>query len=273
MPTLETHPSTTTVKLLMMGNSGSGKTSALAALAAAGYRLFIADFDNGLDILMDPSVLAPEFRKNVNYKLYQDKPVKAGNALIPTASAWTNFTRDIGDWKEDGKSLGSIFTWGERDVFVVDSITFASDRCFDEALKLGGRLGQRAQIQDYGTALDSLASFFELVYGGNVGCNVVMSAHLQFVGDEMSGQRKAYPNVIGQKLAPKLPRYFNNMILVEKSVVGATVKRQFQTSGTHNIDLKVSKPSTVPAKMEADLAKLFSLLKGESVPAVPAKAT
>lgn len=264
MPTLDSHPSASTVKLLMMGNSGSGKTSSLAALAAAGYRLFIADFDNGLDILMDEQVLKPEFRKNVNYKLYQDKPIKAGNALVPTANAWVQMTKDMVDWKENGVSLGSIFSWGEKDVFVVDSITIGSDRCFDEALKMAGRLSQRPQIQDYGAAVENLLSFFELLYGGTVNCNVVVTAHLQFTGDELSGQRKAYPNVLGQKLALKLPRYFNNMILCEKQTVGNTTSKFFQTNGTTTIDLKVSKPSKVPSKMPADLANLFALLKGES---------
>lgn len=268
MASLAAHPSSSLVKLLLMGNSGVGKTGALATLPPAGYRLFIFDYDNGLDILLDPKILDPRYHSQVFYKSFQDKPIVVGNALVPQATAWTEMMKSLSDWKEGTQSLGGVTKWGENDVIVIDSLTFAADRCFDEALKMGGRLGQRPQIQDYGAAMDNLQSFFELLYGDACKCNVVMTAHLMFIGDEMSGVRKAYPNVIGQKLAPKIPRYFNNMILVEKSTVGATIKRSFQTVGTHNIDLKTSKPSVIPAKMEPDLGKLFALLKGDAA-AVP----
>ena len=264
MPALDDHESSRLVKLLILGNSGTGKTGALASLAAAGYRLFICDFDNGLDILLDPKVLAPEHRKNVFYKALQDRPVKVGDKLIPRATAWQDFQKALGDWKEPSGSLGNITTWGERDVLVVDSFTFATQRAFDDALQLAGRLGQRAQIQDYGAALESIEATLEMLYGSTCACNVVMTAHLMFQGDEMSGAKKALPNVLGQKLAPKVPRYFNNMILAEKTVAGNTVTRRFQTMGTHIVDLKTSKPSAIPAVIPPDLAKLFAVLRGEA---------
>ena len=55
--TLETHTSATIVKMLLLGRSGAGKTGHLGTLAKAGYRIFLADFDSGLDILLDPKVL------------------------------------------------------------------------------------------------------------------------------------------------------------------------------------------------------------------------
>jgi len=264
MPALTEHESTKLVKLLILGNSGTGKTSSLATLAAAGYRLFICDFDNGLDILMDPKVLAPEHRKNVFYRALQDKPVKVGDKLLPRATAWQDFMKTLGDWKEPSGSLGNFTAWSERDVLVVDSLTFATQRAFDDALQLGGRLGQRAQIQDYGAAMEAIESMLEMLYGAACKCNVIMTAHLAFMGDEMSGARKAYPNVLGQKLAPKIPRLFNNMILADKKVVGNTVTRRFLTVGTHLVDLKTSKPGSVPPEIEPDLAKLFAVLRGEA---------
>lgn len=271
MPTLESHQSSSLVKMLIMGNSGSGKTGSLASLARAGYRLFICDFDNGLDILLDPAVLPPEFRKNIYYKPFQDSPKTTGSSLIRVATAWQDFQRSLGGWKEGTESLGNFTTWGEKDVLVVDSLTFASDRAFDDALQLGGRLGQRAQIQDYGLAIDNLQSLLEMLYSSACKCNVVMTSHIQFGGDELSGLRKGYPNVIGQKLAPKIPRLFNNMILIEKKVIGNTVTREFVTNAHLTLDLKTSKPSVIPNRMPADLAQLFAYLKGESAPAVPAQ--
>lgn len=268
MASLDSHQSSDLVKLLVVGNSGTGKTGALASLAAAGFRLFIADFDNGLDILLDPTVLDPKHRPNVYFKSLQDRPIKVGDKLIQRATAWQDFTKALGNWTEevDGKSvsMGNVTTWGRNDVLVVDSLTFATQRAFDDALQLGGRLGQRAQIQDYGAALESIEAMLELLYSSACTCNVVMTAHLMMQGDELSGAKKALPNVLGQKLAPKVPRFFNNMILAEKIAMGNSAKRRFKTVGTAMVDLKVSKPGLVPNEIEPDLAKLFAVLRGEA---------
>lgn len=264
MSTLDAHPGSNLVKMLIMGNSGVGKTGALASLAQAGYRLFIFDFDNGLDILLDETVLPKQFRKNIYFKPFQDSPIiQVGAPVMRRATAWQEFMKTLGGWKEGEQPLGNFSTWGPQDVIVVDSLTFASDRCFDDALQLGGRLnGQRAQIQDYGAAIDNLQSMLEMLYSSACKCNVVMTAHLQFMGDDLTGARKGYPNVIGQKLAPKIPRLFNNMILAEKKTVGNTVTREFVTGGHMLLDLKVSKPGKIPNRIPADLANLFALLKG-----------
>jgi hypothetical protein len=272
MTSLAEHQSATTVKLLLFGNSGVGKTGALGTLAAAGYRLFVFDFDNGLDILLDPKVLAPEFRKNVYYKLLQDKPAVAGNALVPQATAWKAFTSSLSNWKEGTESMGGFNTWGEKDVIVIDSITLLSDAAFTEALAIGGRLGQRPQIQDYGAAVENIQAVFELLYSSHCKANVVVTSHLAIAADDFSGgANKALASVLGKKLGPKLPRYFNNVVCIEKYGIGAGIGRRMQTAGTALVDLKVSKPSVVPPTMEPDLAKLFALLKGESVPAAPAQ--
>ena len=52
MPKGSQHSSASLTKMLLIGESGSGKSGALASLAAADYKLRILDFDNGLDFLM-----------------------------------------------------------------------------------------------------------------------------------------------------------------------------------------------------------------------------
>jgi hypothetical protein len=52
MPNLKDHQSSQFTKLLLIGDSGSGKTGALTSLVGAGYKLRIWDFDNGLDPLV-----------------------------------------------------------------------------------------------------------------------------------------------------------------------------------------------------------------------------
>jgi hypothetical protein len=122
-------------------------------------------------------------------------------------------------------------------------------------------LAARPQIQDYGAAMDSIQGVFELLYSPHCKCNVLCMSHLQFAADDTSGgARKAMVSVLGNKLAPKIPRYFNNMILLKKSLAQGKTVRKLYTQGDMTVDLKVSKPGTIPAEMDADLAKLFSLL-------------
>ena len=51
MASIRNHRASEVTKLLLVGDSGSGKTSSLASLANAGYNLRILDFDDGLAIL------------------------------------------------------------------------------------------------------------------------------------------------------------------------------------------------------------------------------
>ncbi len=59
MPTLDQHQSAEVVKVLVIADSGAGKSGLIGSLANAGYRCFIADMDNGLDVLRDPKVVKP----------------------------------------------------------------------------------------------------------------------------------------------------------------------------------------------------------------------
>ena len=51
MSSLADHQSSELTKVLVIGDSKSGKTGALTSLVAAGYKLRILDFDNLLDPL------------------------------------------------------------------------------------------------------------------------------------------------------------------------------------------------------------------------------
>ena len=261
MATLSDQQGSKIVKMLLLGDSSAGKTGALATLAIAGYRLFIADFDNGLDILLDKKVLPEEFRKNVFVKNFYDKNTLLGGAIRPEATGFTNFVNSMGDWKEESGSLGSIYTWGAKDVFVIDSLTFLGNAIQNHIMKLANRVGQKPQIQDFGAAIDGQESVIETLYNPAVNCNVIVTAHLNMTKDELQGGlQKAMPSALGQKLPAKIARYFNNVVLIEKTGTGAKVERKLVTTATHTTNLKVSKPSTVPPIMEPDLARLFDLL-------------
>ena len=51
MPKGSEHKSRKYVKLLYLGDSGTGKTGSLVSLVQAGYKLRVIDLDDGLDAL------------------------------------------------------------------------------------------------------------------------------------------------------------------------------------------------------------------------------
>ena len=264
MASLEDHQSANTVKLLLVGVSGSGKTGSLAALAAAGYRLFIADFDNGLDILKDPKILNPMFRKNVFYETFYDKHAIVSGQVMQTAEAMKKFSAALGKWPDPkGEGLGNLYSWGDNDVFVVDSLTFLGEACMRETLSLTGHLGQRPSQPEWGTAIDKQESVIEMLYNPAVKCNVIVTSHMRSgKATELGGVGKLFPSALGAQLPQKIGRYFNNIVQVVKTGSGDKVQRKFITTATQDMDLKTSKPSTITAEMEPDLAKLFKALKG-----------
>ena len=271
MPQLDQHQSSTAVKCLLVGHSGSGKTGLLGTLANAGYRLFIEDFDNGLDVLMDPAVIKPENRKNVFYKTFTDKLGARGIPTVPPSAA-LNAMNALNNWietGEDGKSIamGSVYTWGPKDVVVIDSLTLFGNSILRGVLSMVGRPGGPPQIQDWGEAMRQQEAVIEQLYAEAVKCNVIVTAHI-ILGDDPNNPsaQKGYPSALGNKLPPKIGSYFNTILQCEKlpGIGNAAPIRQIRTQASHNMELKNSKPSMIGPIMPPDLAAIFSILKGES---------
>lgn len=257
MPTMETHIAQSLTKALIIGPSGAGKTGLLGSLANAGYKLFIWDYDNGLDILLDPKVVLPENRKNVRYKTFTDQ-VKAGVAPMALVQGINTFDA----WIEDKENFGNIYSWGADTVAVLDSLTLFGNAAMRHVTSMNGRAGKAPQIQDWGEAMRIQEETVARLYSSSVKCNVIVMAHITFQDDTTNpGLQKAFPSALGNKLPPKIGEYFNSMLYVEKQAVGTSIVRKLKTQATYNMELKNPRPSLIPAEMEPDLAKFFQLMK------------
>ena len=104
MANISKHKSTSVTKLLLCGDSGSGKTSALASLANAGKKLRILDYDDGLDIL--PEFLKPDVVKNVSYVTLRDS--------LGQADSFRRGARLLSHWKDGEGGLRSCERMGRR---------------------------------------------------------------------------------------------------------------------------------------------------------------
>jgi AAA domain len=237
MPTLEKHQSSEFTKLLLMGDSKSGKTGSLAPLTKK-YKLRILDYDNGLDALAqivkrdNPSGLA-----NVEFRTLRDK-MKAtplGPVVDGAATAFIEGIKMLDHWKHEGVDLGVPATWGPSCILVVDSLTFMSDSAFHfrEPLVPRSRDGKYDVRAVYKDAQDAIESVLALLTSESFRTNVIVISHVRYV-DNPDGTKKGYPTAVGSALSPQIPRYFNSVALAQTGPGG---RRQIQTAATAMIDL------------------------------------
>lgn len=299
MPTISTHQSKDTTKLLYIGDSGAGKTGSLAALAAAGYNLRIIDLDNGLDILKnyltDPNSIYvkqdAQCASRVYFKTLTDEMKNLSGKLVPkTATVWTRAIQSMMEWKEtdaEGKefSLGKILDWGPKDVLVIDSLSMLSTAALNFHLSMNGALGvtrtSNEARRDIGAAQNLLRDFLNMIFDSTIKCNVILTSHITFVtetgggpaqageGSFQSSPAQGYPSAIGRALSPHIPRYFNSVLIARTMGVGTAVKHIIYTSaqsiGGQVINAKSSAPLRVKDSysIETGLAEYFRAVRGE----------
>src|SRR5215207_102453 len=122
MPRASDHQSSTITKLLYIGDSGTGKTTSLWSLVAAGYRLRILDFDNLLDSLIAKVKReCPNKLDNIEFMSFRDK-MKAtplGPVVDGQPAAFIGSLRALDKWEDN--SIPS--QWGPDVIMVIDSMT------------------------------------------------------------------------------------------------------------------------------------------------------
>lgn len=268
MPSLAKHQSNEYTKLLIEGDSGSGKTGSLASLVKAGYKLRILDFDNGLEPLKQFILKeCPENINNVEFVSLRDKR-KAGpeGPMVTKPEAFIRALKLLDHWKyknEDGTEtdFGVPAEWGPDCILVIDSLTFMSDAAFDfrEPLAPRSRDGKYDNRAVYKDAQDAVEGVLALLTSESFRTNVIVISHVKYV-DNPDGTRKGYPTAVGSALSPVIPRYFNSVALCQTSAGG---KRTIQTTATAMIDLKNPKPFAMAPSypIETGLAEFFSVLR------------
>lgn len=251
MPNLADTPTNSIVKMLIIGDSGSGKTGALSSLVDKGYKLRILDFDRGLDPLSsfveDKSKL-----KNVEYFTLTDAMTSRGNKIIPkgTPNAVARGTQLLNYWAYDKDNqilsakkaeeavtnLGPAESWGDDTIIVLDSLTFMCAAAMRYVMAINGRAGEHPWQSDWGEAMRISEDFLALLYSDAIKCHVIVTSHITYVEPE-GGLTKGYPSALGQKLPPKIGRYFNTLVLAETKG-GKESRRVIRTQSKGVIELK-----------------------------------
>lgn len=254
------HKSAAITKMLLVGESGSGKTGALASLAAAGYQLRILDMDNGLDYLMrHMRKRHPDKIDNIEYVSLRDK-LKSGGAAGVIAEgipkAYTDAVKLMDKW-EDGSRPSE---WGPTHILVLDSLTFFAQAAFRWKEALNPAAKEPRTI--FYAAQDAVEEVLALLTSDAMNTNVIVTSHVRWM-ERQDGTTKAFPTAIGGALSPKIPAYFNSLVLAETVGVGDKTKRQIRTAPTVYMDLKnpAGEDMSPALPIETGLAHFFKTVQ------------
>lgn len=247
------------IKILLVGNSGAGKTGALTCLVEAGYELRIVDLDNGLTALFNHvKAVDPKLLDKIQFQSYRDKVkmTALGTKLVGAPRAYSNTLSALEKWPDDGSDPAE---WGGKVILVVDSLTNLGRAALQWAKATNP--STKDPRQWYSAAQNLIEDFIANVTSEDFHAHVIVISHIELT-ETSTGQIKGYASAIGKALGPKLPRFFNTMLVSETSGSGKAVKRRIKTLPTALIDAKNPAPMKIEAEYDVEngLAKIFAKL-------------
>ena len=244
------------LRLLLIGDSGTGKTGALLPLLK-NYKLRIADFDNGVDFLKMNS--SAELRQNLSVKTFTDEFSRStiSGLTLNTPTAITRFGNALDKWDE----AGPFKTWGPDTILVIDSLTFLGRAMARHFLDLNKKKPDSViEPRQFGAIQGMIFSLMDQLLDDAKSCHYIVISHIDYrdyqegsyapVGMMDQGDKpdqipksqveaKGVPTVFGAKLGPQIGRYFNFMLRARISTIGnMRPRRIIQTQPDQTIDLK-----------------------------------
>lgn len=261
MPKASDHKSSSITKRLLIGDSGTGKTTALHTLITHGKQLRIIDFDNLLAPLIAKVRLdAPDLLDNIEFMTFRDKfrPTDMGAVVDGQPAAYIAGVKALRTW-EDGTAMADL---GPDYVVVVDSLTTMARAAFWWAKGMQGASGLAEGVpmkgvrpeQFYHVAQQSLMNMIAYLTSESYNVNVCVLAHIKYI--EREGELKGFPVSVGNAIGPEIPSYFPSVTLATKS---ASNKRILRTRSTQMIDLKDPKSFDEKFATELPMDELYKL--------------
>lgn len=211
---------------LLMGATGSGKTYSLRTFIDAGVTPFILSTEPGVESTLGDipkekchwHYIAPaasgwdelldSAQKINNFDLktlasLSDINKRKYNQFMDVIKACNNFTCD-----RTGESFGDISTWGPDRAFIIDSLSGLNIMAMN--LVVGSKPVKA--MADWGIAMDNLERLI-MKLTTDTRCYFVLTAHLEREQDEITGGTTITVSALGRKLAPRIPRFFDDVVL------------------------------------------------------------
>ena len=221
-------------KTLLFGASGDGKTHAIRTLQRAGITPLVLATEPGMRALAPcdnpgcavcketraappiPWTYVPPTAGDLGILLKQAELINTRDqkflcSINDTARAgnynqFSQVLRQVENFTDStGRSWGSVPTWNTDRALVVDGLSSLGDMAMD--LFVGRRpLYDKSDYQVAQRVVKNLVVYLTC----QVRCHVVLIAHLDS-GEDSMGRPKGTVLSVGRKLAPDLPRLFDDM--------------------------------------------------------------
>lgn len=281
MPDFSEYPESDLIKMIYLGDSGSGKTGSIMSLAAAGYNVRILDLDKGAQIIKgyatDPDSPYrkprpglwpgdPDIAKRMNYVTIQETFTAKNGQMIPKGDSWQKIMDQLTEWKDGTKSYGKLEHWSPKDILVIDSFSRYCDARMYLELVLNARAVSGRQLQDYFKVGTAIEQSLELLVSPAVNCHVILVCHIDYVEKDDKSVR-GMPQSMGKSLGPKIGQHFNHALLAQTKGQGSGISRKILTQTTGVIDLKNANPLKVKPEypLETGLLEYFQAVLGPEV--------
>lgn len=241
---------------LLMGASGSGKTSALTTFIPAGKELFVLCTEpGGPESLVD---WCQQQKYDIN-KLHwatvlpmsagwtglQDMvtkissmdfeslaKIKSGIGKEHTRAPAMKLLNTIANFtcERTGKEYGDVTTWGPERAFALDSLSGLSVIAW--ALTVGHK--PTAHMGEWSIAMNFVSDLLMKITSDR-SCFFALTAHIEKEQNEITGVSQIMASTLGRKLAPKIPRFFSEVVYAQR----VNVEPKFRWSTIDNsADLK-----------------------------------
>lgn len=215
------------VKEMLIGPTGTGKTTSIRTLLEAGITpmymatepsfevlgkdlgeripcKYVQPVAESLDIIIDKATKVASMTFEAMTKVYDANRFR-DNKFIEFVKALNDFKCDI-----TGRSYGPAKNWGTDKCLVVDSLSGLSLMVM--YMVVGNKPAK--DQKDWGLAQDQLEGFVNWLCT-SLRCHVVLTAHPEREISETEGSQ-IMASTLGKKLAPKLPRFFSDVILTQR---------------------------------------------------------
>lgn len=225
---------------IIMGASGAGKTTALVTYLTAGIETFVLCTEpGGAESLVD----ACRMRNLPLDKLHW-------TTCLPSTQGWTGLTDMVtkisamdfeslskiksGIGKDetrpaamkllgslqhfvcerDGKDYGDVTSWGPDRAFCLDSLSGLSVIAW--ALTVGFK--PTAHMGEWNIAMNFISDLL-MKLSSDRKCFFTLTAHVEKEQNEITGVNQIMASTLGRKLAPKIPRFFSEVVYAQRSTV------------------------------------------------------
>lgn len=222
---------------LVLGDSGSGKTSSLTTFIPAGIETFVLCTEpGGPESLMD---WAEKQKYDIN-KLHwatafpatqgwdaltemvtkistQDfeslAKIKTGIGKEHTRPAAMRLLQTLSNFtcERTGQSYGDITSWGPDRAFCLDSLSGLSVLAWH--LTVGHK--PTAHMGEWSIAMNFVSDLIMKITSDR-NCFFALTAHVEKELNEITGVNQVMVSTLGKKLAPKIPRFFSEVVYAKK---------------------------------------------------------